>query len=90
MGIIPTCKEMSELASAAMECETPLVQRILMAVHWLMCPNCRAARDQMRLIHEAAGRVDDFCALDDTATHLPPEVAGRIKAMLNCPPPEND
>ena len=89
MGMMPNCKEMTELASAAMEREPPMVRRLLMAIHRLLCPNCKAAHHQLRLIHEAAGRFDDFCSLDDPDRALPPEVAERIKTLLKCPSGES-
>ncbi|MFH1985774.1 MAG: hypothetical protein ABIL58_28400 [Pseudomonadota bacterium] len=90
MAMMPTCKEMSELVSGAMERKPPFLKRLFMRLHLLMCPNCVSAREQVRLLHEAAGRFDDFCTLEDPNRRLPPEVAERIKAMLNCPPTASD
>jgi len=90
MEIMPTCKEMSQLVSGAMERRLPLLKRFFMRTHLLMCPHCASARQQLLLLHEAASRFDDFCTLEDPDRTLPPEVAERIKAMLNCPPTESE
>ena len=90
MGLMPTCKEMSELVSAAREQELPFLKRMFMALHLLMCRHCAAARGQLRLLHEAAGKMDDFCSLEDPGNELSPEVAERIKAMLKCQPAVSD
>ena len=86
MGILPTCEEMSKLASVAREHNVPLLKRIFMTIHLIACRHCKAAAEQLEILHDAAGRMDDFCMQEDPDRGLPPEVAQRIKDMLKCPP----
>lgn len=73
---------MSELVSMAMENKPPLFQRVLMAVHTLMCRHCAEGGQQLKTIRKAGRCFDDYCSLVDAEGELSASAADRIKCAL--------
>lgn len=48
--IMPSCKEISQLVSASMDCKLPLRKRLSIRLHLLMCSLCRRYEKQLQLL----------------------------------------
>lgn len=80
--LMPSCKEVTQLASAAMDCELPLQQRLSIRFHVLMCLLCRRYKEHLHLLRFAAMH---YAEPDDNLLEerLSPAASDRLKqAML--------
>jgi hypothetical protein len=50
---LPACKEVTRMASEAMERKLPLRQRLEMKLHLLICTLCRRYVKQLQFMHDA-------------------------------------
>jgi predicted anti-sigma-YlaC factor YlaD len=61
-----TCLEVSRLASESLERDLPLLVRIQVQMHLLMCPPCKRYVQQVRFLREVSRTL-----LEDLSTCLP-------------------
>ena len=84
---LPTCKEVTRMASDAMERKLPLRQRIEMKLHFLICALCLRYFKQLQFMREIArqhvAQVED--AASSTTSSLSPEARKRMKRRLDMP-----
>jgi len=75
---MPTCKEMTELLSDAIETPQPWPKRCAMQLHLLVCKTCRRYNRQIQLIQQAFHKIDERGRIFS----LSEEAKKRIKAKL--------
>ncbi len=79
-----SCKEVSHLVSESLDRQLPLVQRLRVRLHLLMCRFCSRFRQQTLFLRDAARRY--LRAIEETetgpGTALSPEARERIKRSL--------
>jgi len=78
---LPTCKEVSQLASDALVEELAWRQRWGLRLHLWVCENCRRFVKQLRFLHQASRRAAEATALPARMT-LSQEARDRIKKGL--------
>jgi hypothetical protein len=80
-NLAPNCREAARLQSAALDGKLPLLQRVGLRIHLVLCVWCRRYGQQIRLLHFACGRrgEDQF---EVQARELPDEARKRIKRAL--------
>ena len=86
---LPPCKEITRMASDAMEHKLPLPQRIKMHLHFLTCRFCLRYFKQLQTLRTMAQQYDahaEQAALSGSSA-LSPEARERFKVMLQDPPP---
>jgi hypothetical protein len=76
-----TCKEASRLQSQALDRKLPLMQRIGLRIHLLLCKWCRRYGKQIRFLHDAAGEHPDHLA-EPAQQSLSQGARERIKQRL--------
>ena len=54
-----TCKEISRLASQQLDVRLPLLTRLRMRLHFLICAWCRRYVKQVRLVRQVAPKYED-------------------------------
>lgn len=54
-----TCKEITELASMSLDSSLPIMQRLELKLHLLMCNSCRNYMKQVAFIILALQKLDD-------------------------------
>jgi len=68
---MPTCKQVTELASREMDEHLPLLDRLGLKMHLAMCRNCRRftvqLKEMRRLFRLETGADDDAMGLTDEA-----------------------
>jgi len=68
---MPTCKQVTELASREMDEHVPLLDRLGLKMHLAMCRNCRRftvqLKEMRRLFRLETGADDDAMGLTDEA-----------------------
>ena len=71
MRWMPTCKQVTELASREMDDHLPLLDRLGLKMHLAICRNCRRFTVQLeemrRLLQLETGADDDAVGLDPDA-----------------------
>lgn len=84
MKWIVTCKENTELSSRSMDERLPLIERIAMAFHVVICRNCARCVKQLHAMRQLIqGQTLQMEATsDDALPGLPPESRQRIKTEL--------
>jgi putative zinc finger protein len=70
-----SCKEVTQMVSESLDHKLPLVQRIGIRVHLLMCKFCSRYRKQLLILREAMRLQEKY--IEDTT--LPTEARERIK-----------
>ena len=81
-----SCKEISRLASEALDRKLPLRQRLGLRLHVAMCRFCSEYRRQLLLLREI---VQGYGAREEErllAVNLSPEARERMKALLRREP----
>lgn len=78
------CREVTQLVSASLDRELPLLERLRLRMHFYMCVLCRRYHDQLTFIHDALHRHPDRLAEQGAGTTagLPPQSRDRIKRAL--------
>jgi hypothetical protein len=88
-----SCRDTTRLASESLDHPLTIWQRMQVAMHMMMCGPCRRARQIMRILRDAMGRLgqDELAQLSTDQT-LIPEARERIKEALrkNSLPEEKD
>lgn len=84
MRMIMPCKDVSHLASQAMDHRLPLVQRVRLKIHLSICVLCRQCSEQILFIRDALRRYGDRLEQhdQDASSHLSPESRERIQQAL--------
>ena len=70
-----SCKEVTQMVSESLDHKLPLIQRIGIRVHLLMCKFCSRYRKQLLILREAMRLQEKY--IEDTT--LPTEARERIK-----------
>lgn len=65
-----SCQKAAELASHSLDRSLSLREKAALRAHLKICRQCQSYREQLRTLHEAAGRFTEF--LDANGDHLPP------------------
>lgn len=87
---LPTCKEVTRMASDVMDRRLPLKQRIQMKLHFMTCSLCLRYFQQLQLMremaHQQAGQIEEMNSSANPS--LPSATRERFKRMLNSSAPE--
>lgn len=79
MKALFTCKDVSKLASAAMDRELSWRERIGIKIHLWVCIPCQHYVQHLRFLHRAAGEASEA----PPKTPLPDEAKERMRKLLN-------
>ena len=82
-----SCKEVSQRVSESMDRRLPLLHRLMIRMHLLMCRYCLRYYRQMQCLREIARDPRLQEAGMDESVCLPPEACERIKASLRSQDP---
>jgi len=85
--ILPSCREISHLASQAMDEALPWRKRLELRLHLSMCSWCRSSIKQLELMRQISRRQTLSSARE---TGLSPEAKQRIAASLQETPDAQD
>ena len=79
------CREISKLVSESMERDLPLVRRLEVRMHLMMCRLCRGFARQVRLLRRAARENPQRLGPDESSpeARLSDEARERIKVALS-------
>jgi hypothetical protein len=80
-GLTPNCADMSRLASQSLDKALPLGLRLRIRLHFLVCVWCARYFKQLRILHQAALRVEQR-AIDLPGLRLSLEAKRRIVQQL--------
>ncbi|MBI9084226.1 MAG: zf-HC2 domain-containing protein [Desulfobacterales bacterium] len=85
-----SCKEVSEILSAAMDRELTDEEKTRMKLHFSVCTWCQDHKNQLDTLRAAGKRLDTLCEDADSGVGLSPETRERIKHALkdHCPSPD--
>jgi hypothetical protein len=76
------CKDVSKKVSKSMDHTLPLHERMMIALHLMMCKYCRRFKDQLLLLRKAV-RFENLPGHDvDESVSLPLEIRERIKQTM--------
>jgi hypothetical protein len=83
-----SCKDTTRLISLSMDTSLPIVQRIGLRLHVLVCKGCALYEGQLHLVREILRRPDAAWdrSGDRTDEILSDEARERIKEALRCEP----
>lgn len=76
------CKEVSQKVSESLDRKMPLVQRMLIRVHLLMCRHCARFLQQLLLMREMARYAPPVANRFDPAATLSPDARKRLDRTL--------
>ena len=77
----PKCPEVTRILSQGMEKELPLITRIKLRIHFLMCSFCERYMKQLKYIRQVSREFPEKIGeVSDAA--LPPDAKERIKSAL--------
>ena len=84
-----SCKDVSEILSAAMDRELTDEEQRRMKLHFSVCTWCQDHKNQLDALRAAGKRLDTLCEDAESSIGLSPEMRERIKHALKdpCPPP---
>ena len=77
----PTCPEVTRILSLEMEKKLPLMMRLKLRIHYLMCSFCERYMKQLKYIREVSREFPEKIGEVSNAT-LPPDAKERIKSTL--------
>lgn len=80
-ALTPRCPEVTRLLSESMEKPLPLLTRIRLRIHYLMCSFCERYARQLKAIRRVAGEFPEKIGAA-SEEKLPDEVKKRIRAEL--------
>lgn len=80
------CKQITELSSQQMETQLPLLARLEIKFHFLMCGLCRRYARQLSIMHKALVEMDN----NIVDTHLSTEAKQRISKTHSSSCPANN
>ncbi len=77
----PKCPEVTRILSLGMEKEVPLITRIKLRIHFLMCSFCERYMKQLKYIRQVSREFPEKIGEVSNAA-LPPDAKERIKSAL--------
>jgi hypothetical protein len=77
-----SCKETSALVSSAMDIKLPMMQRLGIWIHLIMCKYCRRYRKQLQIIRDVARRYEEILIGTTPHKRLSQEAVDRITETL--------
>jgi Putative zinc-finger len=78
-----SCKDTVSLASAALDRELTIGQRVALRVHLLMCPCCTRFHQHLEFLRNAARRLEGQATAGDVEqTNLSPQARDRMQRAL--------
>lgn len=82
--MMPSCKDITQLVSAAMDRKLPLRKRISIRLHVMMCSLCRRYEKQLHLLRSGTTHYaePDENSVEESLSH---EATQRLKATLDRP-----
>lgn len=81
-GLIPDCKEVTRMVSDSMDRDLPLIQRMKMRMHLVMCKYCSRFEKQLALLRKASQSLATHRPEPDASPVLPRDARDRIKKAL--------
>lgn len=72
-----TCREIAVLVASGQLAEAPLIRRLKVRWHWLLCEHCRRFRDQIRALDESLR-----AALAEAEAEMAPDLAERAARRM--------
>ncbi len=81
-GLIPDCKEVTRMVSDSMDRDLPLIQRMRMRMHLLMCKYCSRFEKQLALLRKASRSLATHRPDPNASPVLPQDARDRIKQAL--------
>jgi len=84
MFFMPSCQEVSRLASESLDRELPFRQRLPLRLHLLMCSLCSQFRRQIGFLRDTAHSFSKALEDDElfAKIRLTPQARARIKQVL--------
>lgn len=76
------CKEVSYKVSESYDRKLPLLERMMIRVHLMMCRYCTRFHRQLRLIRSMARYTQPFGNTAETSVTLPQDARARLKQTL--------
>ena len=76
------CHEVNRMVSAGMDTELPLMQRMMIRLHLMMCRSCTQARNQLLSLRDYGRFLESDAAALENLVHLAPESRQRLKSSL--------
>jgi hypothetical protein len=76
-----TCKETSQLLSDAKDKNLPLVNRLLLGMHILMCHQCRTYKRQLNILFQAFKKMGQSIE-NDSNIHLSESIKQSLKKEI--------
>jgi hypothetical protein len=77
----PTCPEIVRILSLGMDKDLPLITRIKLRIHYLMCSFCQRYMKQLKYIRQVSREFPEKIG-DVSDVSLPADAKARIKAGL--------
>jgi hypothetical protein len=78
-----SCKDTVRLASESLDRELPVMKRLSLGAHLLMCPPCGRLRRYLLILRGAARRLEELAVRgDEEQAGLSPEARDRMKRAL--------
>jgi len=74
-----SCKEVTQMVSESLDHKLPLVQRIGIRIHLMMCKFCSRYRKQLLILREAMRLQEKYLEETKPSLTLSPEARERIK-----------
>ena len=74
-----SCKEVTQMVSESLDHKLPLVQRIGIRIHLMMCKFCSRYRKQLQILREAMRLQEKYLEETKPSLTLSPEARERIK-----------
>jgi len=82
----PRCREAARVISRSADERPPLLDRVGVVLHVLICTPCRRYRQSIEFLKRKMKQITDLPPLDPTADPaaqaIPPEVRSRLRAVL--------
>ena len=80
-ALSPSCRQASRLQSEALDHKLPILQRVGLRIHLLLCKWCRRYGKQIRFLHDAAHDHSDEL-VEPAPQKLPDAARERMKQRL--------
>ncbi|MCE0483865.1 MAG: zf-HC2 domain-containing protein [Methylacidiphilales bacterium] len=81
-AITPKCRQASRLLSEGLDHPIPLLTRLRLRAHFLICIYCERYGKHLQVLHRAAHDFPDHC-LEISSEEMPEGVKTRIKQALH-------
>lgn len=80
--LLPDCKKIVFLASASLDRDLSLSERIKLKLHMLTCAACLRFFDQSRFLRKAMAEYYDRCSIDEKETAFSGDARARLNAAV--------